>query len=73
MAVLGAVTVAWMGVLGAIITAPGFDVFSVDFVALFKSLTNSFIIAAYSSGSAYILKNLLTDENQNFLGIKTKS
>lgn len=72
MAVLGAVAVAWMGVLGAVIQAPGFDVFTVDFIQLFKALTNTMVVAAYSSGSAYILKNLLTDENKNFLGIKTK-
>lgn len=73
MTILGPVSVAIFGVLGAVINAPGFDVFSVDFVALFKNLTNAFIIAAYSSGSAYILKNFLTDKNDNFLGVPTKS
>lgn len=71
--VLGAVSVAIFGVLGAVITAPGFDVFTVDFVALFKSLTNAFIVAAYSAGSGYLLKNLLTNDDQHFLGIETKS
>jgi len=73
MATLGPVTVAIFAVLGAVITAPSFDVFSVDYILLFKNLTNTFIVAAYSSGSAYILKNLLTDKNQNFLGIETES
>lgn len=73
MACLGPIAVAVFGILGAVINAQGFDVFSVDWVVVFKSLTNTFIIAAYSSGSAYILKNLLTDKNQNFLGIETKS
>ncbi len=73
MAVLGAVVVAVFGILGALIGTPGFDVFSVAWVPLFKSLTNATIVAAYSSGSAYILKNFLTDSNQNFLGIQTKS
>ncbi len=73
MATLAPIAVAIFAVLGAVITAPGFDVFSVDWVTLFKSLTNTFIIAAYSSGSGYILKNLLTDKNDNFLGIPTKS
>ncbi len=73
MAVLGSVVVAIFGVLGAVITAPGFDVFTVDFISLFKNLTNVFIVASYSSGSAYLLKNLLTDSNQNFLGIPSKS
>lgn len=73
MAVLGPVMVAIFGVLGAVITAPNFDVFSVDFIALFKTLTNSFIVASYSAGSAYLLKNLLTNKDQNFLGVKTES
>lgn len=73
MAVLAPVAVAIFGVLGAVIQAPGFDVFTVDWGTLFRELTNTFIVAAYSSGSAYILKNLLTDKNQNFLGIPTKS
>ncbi len=73
MAVLGPVAIAIFAVLGSVITAPGFDVFTVDFISLFKNLTNTFIVASYSSGSAYILKNLLTDKNQNFLGIPSKS
>lgn len=73
MALLAPVAVAIFGVLGAVINAPDFDVFSTDFVALFKDLTNAFIVASYSAGSAYILKNLLTDDEQNFLGIETKS
>ena len=73
MAILGPVAVAIFGVLGAVITVPGFDVFSVDFILLFKNLTNALIVASYSAGSAYILKNLLTDDQQNFLGIENKS
>jgi hypothetical protein len=73
MAVLGPVAVAILGVLGAVILAPHFDVFAVDWVATLKSLTNAFIISAYSGFSGYILKNFLTDKNQNFLGIETKS
>lgn len=73
MAILGPVAVAIFAVLGAVINAPGFDVFAVDWLPLFKDLTNTFIIAAYSSGAGYILKNLLTDKDQNFLGIPTKS
>lgn len=73
MAVLGSVAVAIFGVLGAVINAPGFDAFTVNYSLLFHNLTNALIVAAYSSGSAYLLKNLLTDSNQNFLGIPTKS
>ena len=73
MAVLAPVSVAIFGVLGTVINTPGFDVFSVDFIQLFKNLTNAFIVASYGAGSAYILKNLFTDDNKNFLGIKTKN
>lgn len=73
MAVLGPVAIAIFGVLGAVIAAPHFDVFAIDFVTLFKSLTNTLIVASYSAASGYILKNLLTDANQNFLGIPSKS
>lgn len=72
-ALLGAIVVAVSGVLGAVITATGFDVFTVDFVQLFKNLTNAIIVASYGAGSGYLLKNLLTDDNQNFLGIETRS
>jgi len=73
MAILGPVAVALFGVAGAVITAPGFDVFSVDYVKLFKDLTNALVVASYGASSAYILKNLLTDDNKNFLGIQTES
>ncbi len=72
-AVLGPVAVAIFAVLGAVITAPGFDVFSVDYISLFRDLANTLIVSAYGSGAGYILKNLLTDKDQNFLGIETKS
>lgn len=73
MAILGPVAVAVFGVLGAVINAPGFDAFAVNYGVLFHNLANTMIVAAYSSGTAYILKNFLTDANQNFLGIPTKS
>jgi len=72
MAIIAPVTIAILGVFSRVITSD-FDVFSLDFIALFKDLTNVFIIASYSAGSSYILKNLLTDDEDNFLGIKTKS
>jgi len=72
MAIIAPVTIAILGVFGSVITSD-FDVFSLDYIKLFKDLTNVFIIASYSAASSYILKNLLTDDNQNFLGIETKS
>jgi len=72
MALIAPVTIAILGVFGSVITSD-FDVFSLDFIKLFKELTNVFIISSYSAGSTYLLKNLLTDEDQNFLGIRVKS
>lgn len=73
MAVIAPLSIAVFGVLGAVILVPDFDVFSVDFVQLLRDLTNVFIVSSYSAGSSYLIKNLLTDENQNFLGIETRS
>ncbi len=73
MAILGAVSISIFSVLSVVVSDPSFDVFSTDFVALFKDLTNAIIVASFSSGSAYILKNLLTDDDQNFLGIRTET
>ncbi len=72
MAILAPVTIAILGVFSRVITSD-FDVFSLDFIELFKELTNVFIIASYTAGSTYLLKNLLTDDDQNFLGIKTNT
>ena len=68
MAILAPVTIAILGVFSRVITSE-FDVFTLDYIALFKDLTNVFIIASYSAGSTYLLKNLLTDDNQRFLGV----
>lgn len=72
MALIAPVSIAVLGLFSQVITSD-FDVFSFDFIKFFKDFTNVFIIASYSAGSSYILKNLLTDDNQNFLGIETKS
>lgn len=69
MAVFASVLVAIMGVLSRIITSD-FDLFTLDYGALFRELANVMVIASYSAGSSYLLKNLLTDDDQNFLGIK---
>ena len=72
MAVTASVMVAVLGVFSRVITSD-FDLFSLDYVPLLKELTNQIIIAAYSAGSGYLLKNLLTDDRQRFLGIDVKS
>lgn len=73
MAVLGPVMLAAFAALGAVINEPNFNVFLVDWSVVGKSVINVSFIAAYISASSYIVKNLLTDKNQNFLGIPTKS
>lgn len=73
MAMLGPVIVAATAVTGAVILDPNFDAFSSDYLTLLRNLTNALIVASYSSGTGYILKNLLTDDNHDFLGIKSKS
>lgn len=73
MAMLGPVILAVTAVTGAVIMDPNFDAFSSDYILLFKNLTNAFIVAAYSSGVGYLVKNLLTNDNHDFLGIKTKT
>lgn len=73
MAVLTPVMVAILAVFNRVITDPAFDVFSLDFVALMKELTNTFIVAAYGGGASYLMKNLLTDSDRRFLGIDVKS
>lgn len=73
MAVAAPAAVAIFAVLGAVINSPGFDVFTVAWSPLFHNLVNTLIVTSYGAGTGYILKNLLTDDNQNFLGIPTKS
>lgn len=68
-AILSPVVVAVLAVLGAIINAPGFDAWGVDYGALFHNLTNTLIVASYGAGVGYITKNLLTDDQGKFLGI----
>lgn len=69
MAILAPVMLAVFAVLNRVVTDPAFDVFSLDFVALFKELTNVFIIAAYVGGSSYLVKNLLTSDDGKFLKV----
>lgn len=69
-AILAPAFIAVTSVLGAIINAPGFDAWSVDYGALFHSLTNTLIVSSYGAGVGYILKNLLTNDEGKFLGIK---
>jgi uncharacterized protein (DUF697 family) len=69
MAVFAPVATAAFAVLGAIINAPGFDAWTVDYGTLFHNLTNTLIIVSYSAGTGYIIKNFLTDNSGRFLGL----
>ncbi len=73
MAVTAPVAVTVISVVGAVINAPSFDVFSVDWGTLLHNLTNTSIVVGWGAGTGYILKNLLTDANGNVLGIPTKT
>lgn len=68
-AVLGPLFVSIVAALGSIILAPGFDVLSVDWTSLGRSLLNISIVSAYGGFSGYISKQLLTDNQGNILGI----
>lgn len=68
-AILAPAFVAITSVLGAIINAPGFDAWAVDYGALFHNLTNTLIVSSYGAGVGYILKNLLTTDEGKFLGL----
>lgn len=65
---LVAVTVA----LGAVISSAGFDVFSVDWIALSHNLLNISIVSAYGGFMGYLSKNFLSDYKGNVLSIGSK-
>lgn len=69
MAVFAPAATAGFAVIGAIVSAPGFDAWAVDYGTLFHNLTNTLIVVSYSSGAGYIMKNLLTDSQGRFLGV----
>lgn len=55
-------------VVHGMITAPGFDVLSVDWTALWHNLVNAALIGAEGGFVGYIGKNFLSDENGAVLG-----
>jgi len=61
-AVLGPVFLAATVVLGAIINAPGFDVFMVDWRTLGHTLLNVSIITSYSGLTGYLTKNFFSNQ-----------
>ena len=57
------VTAVVMSVGGAVLSS-GFDVFTADWVSILKNAINVSVISTFS----YIIKNLLTNSNGDFLG-----
>lgn len=45
--------------IGGVVTTAGFDVFTADWVMIFKDAINVSVVASFS----YIIKNFLTDRN----------
>ncbi len=72
-AVLAPLFLSVTAVVGAVILAPGFDVFSVEWFALGKNLLNSSIVVSYSAFTGYIIKNFFTNTQGSFAGITPKN
>lgn len=56
-------------VLGAVINAPGFDAWAVDYHMLFHSLVNTSVVASYGGFTGYIVKNFFTSSQGNLFGV----
>jgi len=50
--------------VGGVVLSSGFDVFTADWVSIFKNAVNISVISTFS----YIIKNLLTNSSGDFLG-----
>lgn len=70
-AVLGSVIVAVTTAFGAIVTQPGFDVFTVDWGDVLHNMINLMIVGGYAAITGYLGKNFLTDSKGDVLGIST--
>ncbi len=68
-AILSPVVLAVTVALGAVISATGFDVFSVDWMAVSHNLTNISIVSAYGGFMGYISKNFFSSNQGNLLAI----
>lgn len=71
-AILAPLVTSILSILGAIILAPGFDVFSVDWNTLGHTLANSAIVSSYGGFAGYISKQFLSDNQGNVLGIGSR-
>lgn len=64
-AVVAGAIVAAGTVINSTFSAPGFDVFSVDWGSVGHAVVNNAIIGAEGGFSAYLIKNFFTDANGN--------
>lgn len=62
-AVVAGIVVAVGTVLHGVFTAPGFDVFSIDWASLGRDMVNAAVIGGEGAFSGYLLKNFLSNEN----------
>ena len=67
-AVIGAVVVSVFGVIQGVFSAPGLDVFSIDWATLGHQIVNTAVTAAQAAFVGYIGKNFLSTEDGKFMG-----
>lgn len=67
-AVLAGLALAVFSVLNGVFQAPGFDVFSVNWVAVGHAAVNAAIVGAQAGFSGYVMKNYLSDSQGKVLG-----
>lgn len=68
-ALLGGLVCGALTVLHGVISAPGFDLFQIDWGMLGQSVVNAGIVGGEAGFSGYIAKNFLSDSNGALLGV----
>lgn len=69
MAIAGPTFVALTAVVGSVIGAPNFDVFTVNWGMLGHNLINIEIVVSYGAFTGYLTKNFFTNSEGAVLGI----
>ncbi|MBX4216138.1 hypothetical protein KW797_04285 [Candidatus Parcubacteria bacterium] len=67
-AIIAGLLLAIGTVMHSVVTAPGFDIFAIDWAGLMREVINAAIIGAEGGFVGYIGKNFLSDENGAVLG-----
>ena len=68
-AVLAPLFLSITTVLGVVIMGPSFDVFTVDWAALGKSLLNTSIVVSYGAFTGYLTKNFFSSKDSGFANL----